>query len=536
MGDSSGEILQTNVLLDRSGIIIETDKRGMVCYFTYVPSSAMPKLTIPVIKAALSKAGVVYGIIEEEINGLSGRDEEIRNLVIARGRKPVLESEARLEYLFSTDPYSEFKKSDDDKDQIDFRERGQLPFVKAGEPVARIVMDKDPTPGKSITGQDVHPEYHEQEELEPGKNVRVENKLFLAQIEGAPRLDKLGRVEVSPEWIVAGDVDIKTGNIIYPGKLRVKGVIQPGYHVEAESIHVNGIENRTVVETKKNLIVDGGIQGGRIHSGGRLEARFINNATVTAISDVEVKLSIINSDVRTSGALAAQTIFGGSVAALKGVTCINLSSEANRTTVIFGVDPIREENISKLVRQKIEVEETISILREKIGTDLETYERVQKLKEDINIHMSERDALQQRKDATDPEDESSLEFFDGRLEELDEIIKPIDDELKANERAANNIGRKYMNELMELKRLGSVLLKLDEAHSRFKVIEDESGVVPKVIVKGKALIGTRISSSHARSILKKEFQRVVFSQRRTTEAERKHRRALGKYHLAVDRL
>jgi uncharacterized protein (DUF342 family) len=86
MEDKTNEILQTDILLDRSGVLIEKDKRGLVCYFSYTPSSSLPKLNSTVIKASLKRAGVVFGLSEDEISDLDGKDEAIRNVVVARGR------------------------------------------------------------------------------------------------------------------------------------------------------------------------------------------------------------------------------------------------------------------------------------------------------------------------------------------------------------------------------------------------------------------------------------------------------------------
>lgn len=535
MGENSGEILQTSVLLDRSGIVIEADKRGMVCYFSYTPSTAMPKLTLPVVKAALTKAGVKFGIINEELEKLEGREEEIKNLVIARGEKASAEAEPRLEYLFSTNPYAEFKKGKGDT-QVDYRDRGKLPYVKAGETVAQIVLDQTGKPGTSILGEEVLSEYREQGEFRPGKNVKLEDTLMVAEIDGAPRLDGNGNVEVSPEWIVNGDVDIKTGNIVYPGKVRINGGIEPGYEVQAETVYCSGIENRTIVKAERNIIVDGGIQGGEIYAGGRIEARFINNAKVTAVGDIDIKLSIINADVKCSGELEAQTIFGGTVAAKKGVHCVNLSSDANRSTVIFGIDPIKQENISQIVREKIEIEEHIGIIKEKMGDDYEFHENYKKLRTEVGNLIPERDALKQRRDATDPNNESALEFFDMRLEELGAQIDPFEKEIEEGKSRFAKIERDFMNELMEINKLNKRLAKLEEEHSEIKETEEQrTGVAPKVTVKGKALQGTRISSSHARMVLRKEFSRVVFAQRLITDAE-KAKSTRQKYFLSIERL
>lgn len=535
MNQGTGEILDTSVLLDRSGIRIETDRRGLVCYFSFTPSGAMPKLSETVVRTALKKAGVVFGLLEKEISELDGRDSEVRNLVIARGSKASLKSEPHVKYHFSTDPYSEFKR-DAGQGQVDYRERGRIPYVKEGAVLATITVDVAPTPGTSILGAEIPPEFEGKGILRAGANARLEDDRVVAAIEGGPRLDPEGRIEVQQEWFVNGDVDIKTGNIYYPGPVRIKGVIQPGFEVHAQSVKCLGIENKTVVESEKGIEVDGGIQGGRIICGGRLETRFINNAEVISRGDVEVRLSVINSEVRTSGALNAQTIFGGTIAARLGITCINLSSDANRSTVIFGLDPIQQENVNQIVREKIELEELLNQIKEKIGYDeLENWEHIQRVKEEARIYQQEQEALTARRATVSPDNESALAFFDGRLQELEQVLAPMEKEISEGAGRAAVFAAKNTNELMEIKRLTAQLDKLEKTQGDAPAVDETLTTFPKVIVKGKVLTGTRISSTHARLVLRKEFTRVIFIQRKVQEVDRKKYRG-KEFFMSVERL
>ena len=531
---ASDEQLQTNILFDRSGIVIETDKKEMVCYFSYKPSTALPKLTSPVVKASLKKAGVTFGFIDEEISSLNGIEEDVKNRVVARGRKAIMESDTSLKYRFNTDPYKAFQKAGKGE-QIDYRERGSIPWVKAGTILAEIVSEEDPKPGMSVTGKEVEAEFGEKAEYEPGKNVSIRGNNFVANIDGAPRLDAKGKVEVSTQWVIDGDVEIKTGNVRFPGKVIVKGIVQPGFEVYCKSLQVQGVENKCKIEVEENLIVDGGIQGGTIVAGGRIESRFINNAHVSAGRDIDVRLSIINSDVRSSGGLSAQTIFGGVVAAKTGVSCVNLSSEANRSTVIFGVDPIKQKDISDIIREKIELEEHLNQIKEKVGEALEIYEKYHKQKEEIKNYVVERDALVMRRKTIDPDDEASLEFFDLRLEELGTQIDPIEKEIKEAEPTVKKVSSDYMNEIMEVKKLSKRLAELEESQKAYEGEEETQVIFPKVVIKGKALSGTRISSSVARALLKKDYQRVVFVQRKYSPSDKK-RRGGSEFYMSIERL
>jgi uncharacterized protein (DUF342 family) len=543
MGDSSQELLQTNKLFERSGIVIETDRTEMICYFSYRNTTAMPKLSKTVVKAALKKAGVVYGVLEDEVEKLDGEIEDVTNLVIAKGLAPVLDSEPKLKYLFNTNPYKQKidNKLGADKDSLDHKKRDPIPYVKEGDILAELVTDTEPEPGMTILGTEIEADLAqqalEQGDIDSGKNVKFTGGKMIANDEGAPKLDEMGRVEIVPEWIIRGDVAIRTGNIIFPGVVRIGGEIQAGFEVHAGSIYAGSVENLAVVEAENDITIDGGIQESRIRCGGKLEARFINNADVTAGGDIQVHLSVVNSIVRTSGHLDAQTVFGGTVIARKGIEVMNLSSEANRTTVLFGIDPIKQSDLGEIVEQKLEIETKVQLIKDKMGEDLDIYEFVLKSKDEIEPLLAEKTALKERMDALDPDDEASLEFFNLRLEEIAGIVDPIEVQLVDSVKRMAKIESKWKNQLADLKLLNMQLAELEAKQAEGEQDDDMEGTVPKVIVKGKVLQGTRISGPKARVVLTREFQRILFQQRKvTTDAEKAKYGNRLEYFMHIDRV
>jgi uncharacterized protein (DUF342 family) len=446
-----------------------------------------------------------------------------------------LGSEPHLRYRFPVDPYKQLVRGGG-KEQINYRERGQLPYVKKGEVVADVVVTGESEPGISVTGEEIGPESFGTRDIEPGKNVSMIGSKFIAQIDGAPRLNSEGLVEIFPEWVVEGDVEIKTGNIIFPGPVKIKGDIQPGFLVKARSIKARSIENKTQIVAEEAIHIEGGILGGTINCGGDLNCRFIQNATVLCGGNVNAQTSIINSDVGSAGTIKTQTIFGGSITAKSGVDCVKLSSEANRSTVIVGVDPINQENISNIIREKIDIEGQIHYIMEKAGDELKFYERYKQVREEVKPLISERESLNQRLGLLKEDDEASKEFFEGRLGEIAEVLDPLEKEVKTGAKRFEQVRQQYMNELMIVDRLRKRLADLEKQQKAIHVEKTDAEVlIPKLYVRGQALTGTKISSTQARLVLKRDYSRVVFFQRKIHETERKK---YGKveYLITIDRL
>jgi uncharacterized protein (DUF342 family) len=390
--------------------------------------------------------------------------------------------------------------------------------------VALLVKGTDPVPGRRITGEEIQASFELASGLEPGIGVEVQVDRYIAKIDGGPRLDDQGRIEIREVWIIEGDVDNRTGNIRFEGPVKIKGIINPGFEVEAKSVHCEGIEKHTIVKTSGDLVVDGGIIGGRVFAGGNVSARFFNCTNLTAIGDIDVKLSVINSEVNSTGRLKAQTIIGGNITILNGLECINLSSEASRATVIFGVDPIKQRQVKELVTKKVDIEGQMAKLQEELAPLLELREQQEPVKKEIENLKSEQASIRERRSRVSPDDRNAIEFFDGRLAELDGLMAGLENKLKEITKQMSALGNLSPQE-RELAKLGSNLEALDKHYSSLLSSLETIKASPTVAVKGTVKRGTRLSGVHAQLVLRQELRRVLFRERKMTEAEQAEKKS-----------
>ncbi len=504
-------------LYNRDGIRIETDEGGLTAFLSYTPNPRLPALEEAKLKSALEKSGVSFGVDEEALQRISGAGDALRAVVVARGRPAVPGKPPEIDYKFATDPYA-LRGAKSEKDRIDYRDRGPLPFVSAGDEVAMLIPGTDPIHGRSVTGKEIRADIELAEGLKPGRNVEVQDGRYVAKIEGGPRLDDKGRIEVDENWIVDGNIDIHTGNLIYPGGVDVRGVVHAGFEVNAKSVRIRGVEKNAVVKAGEDVVIGGGILGGKVSAGGSVIARFIDNAAVTSVGDVNVKLSVINSDIRSSGVTKAQTIIGGTVMSLKGVQCVNLSSEASRATLIFGIDPITQEKIGELVHKKVDIEGQIHQKNEEMAPLLDGIDELNKKKKELSQLELEFESLGARIEQGGGDAEQQ-EMLKSRSDEIEEQIESLKERIGELEGEIASIRPEYHSQEREVAKLRKTLEELERQHEKITSQEVELKEPPKIRITGKVLAGTKLSSAHARLVVKEDMSRITFQERKRSSKE-----------------
>ena len=504
-------------LFNRGGVVIETDDQELVAYLSFTPSQKTPVLKEATLRAVLKEAHIEYGIDDDAVREVCSGGRTLKRFVIARGKEAVEGKPSRLDYKFPTNPWGAVGVESEDG-RINFREKGELPYVKAGDELATVIPGTDPVIGKKVTGGEIQASLQLATGIEPGARVEVVGDRYLATVDGGPRLDDHGRIEVVEVWVVDRDVDIHTGNIRFKGPVKIKGLVNSGFEVEAKSVECDGIEKKAIVKAQENVMVDGGILGGVVRAGGEVSARFFNSANVTAVGNIEVKLSIINSEVNSAATVKAQTVIGGTVASLLGLECVNLSSEASRATVIFGIDPIKEQQMKDLVAKKVDIEGKIALLEEELAPLYTAREEAEKIKREVQNLLAEQTALQQRRAKVPDGDASAIEFFDSRISELEKQIEPLKDRALEIKRGMSEFEGMAEKEV-ELKKLRGQLAALDEHQKTILSSIEEQETPPAVVVKGAVLRGTRFSGAHAQLVTRQDYRRVRFRELKSTESK-----------------
>ena len=326
------------------------------------------------IREALKKAGVSQGINEElcaQVCARTARGEAVSDMVVARGKPP--RDVGRVEVDFKIDFASGKGVTINRKGQANYRSQDRMTTVEKGDLIAEVrIPQGESEPGWDVTGKTLNSRELKQIPLEAGEHVEIREEgvgitRFYAAASGELIRDK-NLICVRNVYTVAGDVDMKTGNIKFSGPVQIKGSVMPGFVVfSAGDVQIGGLVDASLVSSEGTIYVGHGVKGGGkavLRSKKSVYAGFIEQGHVMAVGDIVVKNSCLRSSLRCNGRLLLKTekgnLNGGIVKARQGAEVQNLGNPNGvKTQVSFGQD--------YLVADRIQVEEKeINQTRDKV--------------------------------------------------------------------------------------------------------------------------------------------------------------------------
>jgi len=256
-------------------------------------------------------------------------------------------------------------------------------------------------------------------EIVAGKNVTVsgDGMQATADINGQVVL-AAGKLNVEPVYVVAGDVGVKTGNVLFLGTVMVKGNIDDGFSVKAAgNVEVMGSVGKSEIDAEGDIIVHQGVAGkggGSIRSGKGLWAKFIENAHIESGGFVVVSDGIINSTVSSDSKVICRgkraSIVGGKIRANEEIHAKTLGSVAGMETLLeVGYDPRTKQRLSEVDSRLSEIEESL----EDINRNLQTIRKIHKSGRQLGEEkMQQARQLQKSKNALSKEKKELTEEGD----------------------------------------------------------------------------------------------------------------------------
>lgn len=218
------------------------------------------------IKDELLKAGVVYGIILENLKQCT-KPEGVYKQLVARGDREQNGEDDKLNIKFDID--STIKKlHEDEKGNVNFKSIGSVKSVKKGEVIAEKLNGKAGTDGKDIKGRIIKHKDPKKVILKAGKGCEIVNDTIVATIDGKPCM-KNGNFYVFSVHEIQGDVDLKTGNIVFSGDIIIHGNVNEGMEIHSgNSIIIKGYAERSQITAYGDLLVNGNTLASKLTSGG----------------------------------------------------------------------------------------------------------------------------------------------------------------------------------------------------------------------------------------------------------------------------
>ena len=297
---------------------------------------------------------------------------------------PTVEGEnGHYDFKFNTTPSKKPKLLEDGS--VDYYNLSLIETVGEGQLVAEYIPKTEGTNGWDIFGKTLLAA--KTIEIAPlrGKGFKVseDGKKYYALFNGKIELN-MNIMNISPTYVIPGDVDLSTGNIDFRGDLEIMGSIKAGMIVKATgNITVNKLVEAAHVEAGKDVLVRGGILGGGkavIQAGNNIYGLFIENATIKANNAIQAD-SIVNCDVTAYSDInilgRTSAIVGGHLRANRTIRTRKIGSEVGVTTeVVVGIEPEAKATYNKMMAELEEmqeelekIEKTIELLAHKPDAD-----------------------------------------------------------------------------------------------------------------------------------------------------------------------
>ncbi len=314
------------------------------------PSSRGKMMTLDLVEKMAAGHGIAQSIdrdaVEQALNEAASKNMPIHDVVIAEGRAPQRGADGRIELKFQPERIA--GAIDEISGKIDYKERRSIQKVRAGTLLAVKTPSTAGVDGVDVFGDTIPAEPGIEKGLTPADNIKVSDDgcRFISEIDGSVFLSPENKIWISKEYKVPVDVDYSIGNLSMEGSLDIQGWIHSGFVVKAsDEIRVGGGIEDAIVEAGGDIFINGGIIGsgeGHVHAGGKVTARFFENANVHAGGDIIVQDDIFRSAVSTNGSLTAckgkGRIRGGSVYRseedIKGKTTFVLNAEKEAVEIL----------------------------------------------------------------------------------------------------------------------------------------------------------------------------------------------------------
>ena len=245
---------------------------------SFIKEKIFPEFySINEIKQQLSDQGIIYGIVPEALEKCSDKNGVI-SLLIAKGTKTVNEENEILEIKFSVDK----NLYEDGKGNIDFKSIGSVEAVEKGDILAVRHKGENGKDGICITGEISKFRVSNKIKIKIGSGCSLkDDDTIIANIKGKPCF-KNNMFYVFPVHEMNGDVDIKSGNITFPGDIVIHGNVNDGMTVEAgNSLKISGNVERSSIVSKGYMRIKGNVISSNLTVGGKdiLKLKQIKNIT-----------------------------------------------------------------------------------------------------------------------------------------------------------------------------------------------------------------------------------------------------------------
>jgi uncharacterized protein (DUF342 family) len=485
-------------------------------------------LTVDTVKEFLKKEGISYGLVDDRQIDAFLTQETLKGkpFLIANGRLPDPGKDAQIIYYFDKDPLKigTIKEGG----AIDFKEKGDISQVDEGTLLAEKIPLVKEEPGMDVYGKILPVPKAQDAAFLPRENTELSKdglKVF-AKKAGRPILSAEGKLSVSPEIEIKGDVGIETGHIQFNGFINIEGTIQEGYRVKGRRLAAKEI-CKAEVEIEGDIIIDGGIIGSKVVCKGNIKARYIQASTIEALGDVLVGEEVMHSKLDIHGALIAHSLSGkilsSQIIAGKGIETNIIGSDSSKPcSLMIGIDSGTKKFIDKLMEEIASKEEGQKKIKSQIDSFQDELNRLAKGIGDL-AQIQDRGTLGMRallktKEGT-KSNPSQLSLIENEIKSLREKIKTAEERLNLLMDQQDRTTEKILTLNQEMKESGKSIDELNqEIQAISEKLKSQKGNASVKVLR-QIFSGTVIKGPHSSLTMGENCDRVLIRERQITDAD-----------------
>ena len=478
-------------------------------------------LTLEVVKEFLKSRSVVSGLVDDQVlmDYIAQDPLPMKPFKVAQGIPAIPGKPSEIIYHFDTDPLRIGTLQDDGT--MDWKNRGDIPLVKAGDLLVEKTKGDPGQPGTTVCGKELPPPRMRNPKLKSGKGTqRSEDGLqILAKVEGTPKLSSDGKVFVFNMLNIDGDIGVETGHIEYDGYIESTGGVNSGYTVSGKGLRTAEIQDATI-EIEEDLVCHGGIYGSTLKVGGNMKASHIHNCTIEMLGELVVEKEVFDSTIETNGRclIVEGKIIGTKVDAKKGVYAKDIGSEGSTPCVLtVGYDRQYERDMAACKTEKDELKQQLT---EAEKAHPQSNQELESISREIGALAQEQDKymLQKRQfeeqlrgegpNPVDENDEEEKMMLEEMIAELVEKNSELDTRLRtlmAKEDKARILSAGVEK---RLKILGEHIEKISEKIEVLEASQEVDPGIPELKVSGTLSNKTEIIGPHKEITIPQDMQSV----------------------------
>jgi uncharacterized protein (DUF342 family) len=387
------------------------------------------------IVSLLRDEGIKHGIqpqalrqaVEKLIKG-----EAVDGEVVAVGKPPTEGKDASIETKVDLEVNRVGRKIKGG--HIDFRDKGPLPVVEVGTPLAVLTPAVLGQPGVTVRGERIDPPKPRMLKLRKGHGVNIEQdgRVAVAAAQGMVIRRDEDHFEIRELYELKGDVDFESGHVDFPGVVRIAGAVLSDFKVRCYELEVGELEPRSSVEVRDNMVSKGGIMGSQVKVGGKVVARFARDSKVVCKGDLVVENEIVQCNIECEGKVIVTShegrVVNSKIAAVRGMTVSEIvSTGKGGTTIQLGVRPEFEQKVYAIRKRLKDMEKEANDLKEAVQAQVEelatTEEDLRGLIKALKdpAQAANRDTLMSQVDMIKPMRETLREGVEAGRARLDEL-------------------------------------------------------------------------------------------------------------------